>query len=144
MNPDWNFIRRAATAAVTISAVVTSLLSAQPGSQARLLEQGLKAIETGLSLKALEIWEQSEEPGYTVSRHYLQLAAKEEMKGHYEKATQKYYRSLNRPRTHPAEKEAFENDLPYLKLLMTVHFLKDSRRPESSQNDAFPVPREAW
>ena len=119
MNPDWNFIRRAATAAVTISAVVTSLLSAQPGSQARLLEQGLKAIETGLSLKALEIWEQSEEPGYTVSRHYLQLAAKEEMKGHYEKATQKYYRSLNRPLTHPAEKEAFETDLPYLELLMT-------------------------
>ena len=119
MNSDWNIIRRVAIVAAIIAAMATSVLSAQPGSQTRLLEQGLKAIKAGEPLKAFEIWEQAEEPGYTVARHYLQLAAKEGMKGRYEKATQQYYWSLNGPFTHPAERQAFENDLLYLELLMT-------------------------
>ena len=119
MKPDWNIILKVAIVAAIIAAMATSVLSAQSSSQTRLLEQGLKAIEAGEPLKAFEIWEQAEEPGYTVARHYLQLAAKESMKGRYEKATQQYYWSLNGPFTHPAERQAFENDLLYLELLMT-------------------------
>jgi len=119
MFPDWNFIRKPTLAAAAIAVLASTLLSAQSARQSPLLRQGLQALETGDTLKALQAWEQAEDPGYAIARYYLHLAATLKLKDHYDKATRLFYRELNGSFDLPAGKQAFEKDLLYLKLLMT-------------------------
>ena len=87
------------------------------------LSRGLKAKQAGEYEQALEIWLQARpelpEASYAIGSEFIRLASEQRMKPYYEQATGMYFWGLGGGLKTEQNIDAFEEDLLYLKLLMT-------------------------